>query len=75
MPLNQSIQQQPPEMISTKDLLYISDMLSWNLNAFKKAKFYAEQCETSEIRDAFNQAGLMHQQHYQTILQYLQQQQ
>lgn len=27
---------QPPEMVSVKDSLYLSDMLSWNLNAIKK---------------------------------------
>lgn len=70
MPQNQPMQQ-PPAMISTKDLMYISDMLSWNLNAFKKANFYANQCQTSEIKDALNKAGQMHQNHYQRILQQL----
>lgn len=70
MPQNQPMQQ-PPAMISSKDLMYISDMLSWNLNAFKKASFYADQCQTPEIKDALNKAGQMHQNHYQRILQQL----
>jgi hypothetical protein len=70
---NQSMQQ-PPAMISTKDLSYINDMLSWNLDAFKKANFYAEQCQNQEVKTAVNQAGQMHQQHYQKLLQHLNQQ-
>lgn len=71
---NQSMQQ-PPAMISTKDLSYINDMLSWNLDAFKKANFYSEQCQQPDVKEALNQAGQMHQQHYQKILQHLNQQQ
>ncbi len=37
----QNVMLQPPEMISGKDLLYLSDMLNWNLNAAKKAQHAA----------------------------------
>lgn len=30
---------QPPEMVSVKDSLYLTDMLAWNLNAVKKHIF------------------------------------
>nr|WP_051382234.1 hypothetical protein [Sediminibacillus terrae] len=63
--------QQPPNMISEKDLLYITDMLSWNLNASKKANFYAEQCQLPEIKQALDTTAKMHQRHYQQILSHL----
>ena len=37
--------QQPPDMVSTKDSMYLTDMLSWNLLAMKKAHFYAQHCK------------------------------
>ncbi|WP_284141713.1 hypothetical protein [Virgibacillus sp. LDC-1] len=67
--------QQPPQIISTKDLSYISDMLSWNLDAFKKANFYATQCQNPEVKEAIEQAGKLHQQHYERLLVHLNQQQ
>ena len=77
---NQSIQEsqpmtQVPEIVSTKDQLYISDMLSWNLNACKKAHFFAQNCQTPEIQQALEDAGQMHQRHYNKILSHLQTQQ
>ncbi|MRG85146.1 hypothetical protein [Salinibacillus xinjiangensis] len=61
----------PPNMISTKDHLYLTDMLSWNLNASKKAYFFAQQCSDQEVKAALEGAGQMHQNHYQKILQHL----
>ncbi|GMB09060.1 hypothetical protein EDD69_11287 [Thermolongibacillus altinsuensis] len=63
---------QPPEMVSTKDALYLTDMLSWNLLAMKKAHFFASQCQDQEIINAIERAGQMHQRHYQQILNHLQ---
>lgn len=74
-PLGQQAQTmpQPPNVISSKDLLYLTDMLSWNLNACKKAHFYAGQCQTPELQASLEQAGQMHQRHYEKILQHLNQ--
>lgn len=63
--------QQPPAVISTKDALYLTDMLSWNLLAMKKANFYAQQVQDQELINAFNACGQMHQKHYQRILSHL----
>lgn len=63
--------QQPPPVISTKDALYLTDMLSWNLLAMKKAHFYAQQVQDQELINAFNQCGQMHQRHYEQILSHL----
>lgn len=62
---------QVPEMVSTKDQLYITDMLSWNLLACKKAHFFAQNCQTPEIQAALEEAGQMHQRHYNKILNHL----
>ncbi|MDC3418010.1 hypothetical protein [Aquibacillus salsiterrae] len=66
---------QPPNMISPKDLSYLSDMLSWNLNAAKKAHFFASQCTIPEVKQALEQTCQMHETQYQTLLQHLNQNQ
>lgn len=68
----QNIMNQPPEVMTTKDTLYISDMLSWNLLAMKKANSFAAQCQIPEVSNAIKQAAQMHQRHYQKLLQHLQ---
>ncbi|KPD00511.1 hypothetical protein LR69_01163 [Geobacillus sp. BCO2] len=40
----QAAMPEPPQMVSTKDAMYFSDMMSWNLLAAKKAHFFASQC-------------------------------
>lgn len=70
----QGIMPQPPTVVTSKDHLYITDMLSWNLLAMKKAHFFAQQCTDSEIKTAIEQAGQMHQRHYQKIIGNLQNQ-
>lgn len=70
----QGIMPQPPSVVTSKDHLYITDMLSWNLLAMKKAHFFAGQCKDPEIKTALEQAGQMHQRHYQKILGHLQNQ-
>ncbi|MBD8071480.1 hypothetical protein F7888_21400 [Bacillus sp. PS06] len=67
----QPIQSEPPAVLSSKDLLYLTDMMSWNLLALKKAHFYESQCEISEISQAMKQACEMHERHYRTILGHL----
>ena len=68
------IMAQPPTMISSKDLLYLTDMMSWNLIAAKKAHAFAAECQIPEIKQAIEKAGQMHQKHYQTLLNYTQSQ-
>ncbi|MBU8906627.1 hypothetical protein [Desertibacillus haloalkaliphilus] len=72
-PMNQQgLMPQPPSVVTTKDHLYINDMLSWNLLAMKKAHFFAQQCVDPEVKNALEQAGQMHERHYQQILGHLQ---
>ncbi|WP_235848353.1 hypothetical protein [Litchfieldia alkalitelluris] len=67
----QNIQSQPPQVLSTKDVLYLTDMMSWNLTALKKAHFLESQCQIPEISQAMQQACEMHERHYRTILGHL----
>lgn len=67
----QGIMQQPPSVISTKDSLYLNDMLSWNLLAMKKAHFFAQQCQDQELKAEIERWGQMHQSHYEKIIQHL----
>ncbi|WP_449537472.1 hypothetical protein [Ferdinandcohnia sp. Marseille-Q9671] len=84
MQQQQSQQQQPmytpkgpqmsetPAVITSKDLLYLTDMMSWNLMALKKAHFYAGQCHIDEISQALEKACQMHERHYRQILDHMQ---
>jgi hypothetical protein len=58
----------PPAVISTKDHLYLEDMLNWNLLAMKKAHFMAEHCQNQTLKQELDQIGRMHEKHYQHIL-------
>ncbi len=62
----------PPRAITTKDLLYIKDALSWELLAFKKFHFLAQQVQNSQIKQALDKVGQMHQRHFQKLLSHLQ---
>lgn len=62
----------PPRAITTKDLLYIKDALSWELLASKKFHFMAQQATNQDIKQALDKAGMMHQNHYQRLLNHLQ---
>ncbi|KIY23270.1 MULTISPECIES: hypothetical protein [Mesobacillus] len=67
----QGILQTPPSVVSTKDSLYLTDMLSWNLLAMKKAHFFAQQCQDQELKMEIENCGRMHQKHYEKILTHL----
>ena len=61
----------PPSFITTKDLAYLKDALSWELLAMKKCNHFAQECQDSEIRDAINQAGRLHEKHYKILLKHV----
>jgi hypothetical protein len=62
---------QPPQMLTTKDSLYLNDMLAWNLTAMKKCHFAATQCQDQEIKAELDKCGQMHQRHYEQLLAHL----
>jgi hypothetical protein len=64
--------EQPPNVITTKDLSYLKDALSWELLAMKKCHHFASHCTDQEIQNQLNGVGQMHQKHYDRLLQYVQ---
>jgi hypothetical protein len=68
----QPIMTQPPQVITTKDCLYLKDQMSWELVAMKKCRHFAQECQDTEIKQAIDRAGQMHQRHYQMLLNHLQ---
>ena len=46
-----------PNMISCKDLDYLSDMINWNYGAYKSASNAINSVTDSEIKDMLNKAS------------------
>jgi hypothetical protein len=67
----QGLMPEPPGVISTKDSLYLTDMMSWNLLVMKKAHFFAEHCQDTELKALMEKCGQMHQRHYSKILNHM----
>jgi len=60
-----------PDMISTKDLLYISDAFEWNLTAHKKACHYAEVVLDKDIKKELESVSKMHKKICEDLLKLL----
>ncbi len=60
-----------PNIITSKDLLYIEDMLNWNLVMNKKIKEYLECVDSDEAKEILNSAKKMHKKHYKELLNIL----
>lgn len=58
--------------ISSKDLNYLTDELSWELLAMKKCHHFAQECQDPQIAQTIERIGQMHQRHYETLLAQLQ---
>lgn len=63
---------EPPEIVTNKDLLYLEDALSWELLASKKAHHFAAESNDSQIKQQLEHLADVHRQHYQTLLNHLQ---
>jgi hypothetical protein len=57
--------------LTTKELNYIKDFLSWELLIAKKCKQYSDQEVDANFKGVFNQAGQVHQQNYLLLIDYL----
>lgn len=68
----QPITTEPPQVITGKDLNYLEDIMSWQLNAIKKCHHFAQECVDQDIKQAIDRAGQMHARHYQLLLQHCQ---
>ncbi|MGZ4030775.1 MAG: hypothetical protein ACXVDJ_01200 [Tumebacillaceae bacterium] len=72
--MKQQIQQQYQgqySQLSTKDFNYLKDHMSWELLAAKKCAHFAQECQDPQIAQLINQVGLMHERHFNTLLQYV----
>lgn len=70
--MNQQVMKQPPNVLSTKDLLYIEDMLNWNLALAKQARHYMMEVADPDIKQQLDKVAVMHKKHYDQLLQILQ---
>ena len=61
----------PVDIITGKDLDYLSDMFQWNFIAFKKGCHDVEYVTTPEIVDFFGKATDFFEQNLNTILDIL----
>ena len=52
-----------PQIISTKDLAYISDMFEWNYNAYKEINHFIGEVKSEEIKELLESASSMHNTH------------
>ena len=57
-----------PNIITPKDLLYIEDMMNWNLIMNKKISSFIECCESDEVIELLNKAKKMHKKHFKDLL-------
>lgn len=72
--MKQQIQQQyggQYSQLSTKDFNYLKDHMSWELLAAKKCAHFAQECQDKQVAELINQVGMMHERHYNTLLQYV----
>jgi bacterioferritin (cytochrome b1) len=69
--ISQGVMQQPPEIVTTKDLSYLEDALSWELLAAKKFAMYAQMAQEQGVKDICDRLSKMHQTHYMTLLKHV----
>lgn len=62
---------QPPKVLSTKDCAYLTDALSWELLAAKKAYAFASQCSDQQVKNQLEQISELHHSHYEILLNHL----
>ncbi|MBX6354155.1 MAG: spore coat protein [Thermoflavifilum sp.] len=62
--------QTPPAVITTKDLQYLRDMMSWELLAAKKCSHFASECTDPQLRTVIDKVGQMHLRHYALMLKH-----
>lgn len=60
-----------PTIISTKDLLYIDDMLSWNFTTIKKINYYVQNIEDEDVNNLLSEVANTYKKHYSEILECL----
>lgn len=61
-----------PNIISTKDFSYLSDMFQWNFVAAKEISHFASHVEKEEIKVVLEDIAMMHADHCRFLLSILQ---
>ncbi len=56
--------------ISTKEINYLKDHLSWELLAAKKCFHHANELQDTNFKEIFHTAGRVHQENYVNLLNY-----
>jgi hypothetical protein len=67
-----SMMKQPPNIIASKDLMYLEDMLSWNLALCKQARHYKMEVSDQDVLNELESVYQMHKKHYNQLLELLQ---
>ena len=60
-----------PNIISTKDLSYLSDIYGWNFNATKHINQSEKLIKNEKVKVIFQQASQMHKENCQKIINIL----
>ena len=60
-----------PNIITGKDLDYLSDIFTWNYNAYKKIVSAKKQIQDEEIMSLFEEAGTIFYNNLTEVLQIL----
>ena len=60
-----------PQIISTKDLAYLSDMFEWNKTAFKQVNHFINEVNNEEIKELLERVKNMHEDHMSFIISIL----
>lgn len=61
----------PSNILTGKDLDYLSDMFQWNYGAYKKAKNSASQVNDEEIASVLEKGATLFDQNIQEVLEIL----
>lgn len=59
---------EPPAVVTTKDLAYLKDAMSWELLAAKKFAHWAAETQDPQAKSLLEKAGAMHHRHYDLLL-------
>lgn len=60
-----------PQIISTKDLAYLSDMFEWNETAFKQINHFIDEVHDEQVKELLERFRNMHEDHIRFIISIL----
>ena len=69
--MQQNRMPEPPQIVTTKDYLYLTDAMSWELDAIKKFNHFAQETQDAKAKSLMTRAAQIHQKHYSILLKHL----